>query len=283
VDLGDRTVVFDTLFLPIATHELRAAAEELTKRSVSIVINSHSHYDHIWGNQVFSPEALMISTDKTREMIHSNGQNVLDRHRRNASENLETARKEYDAAAGTNDREQAHVWVEQYEAFLENHATLQVLVPDAAFTDRLALHGSRRSAELIQFGNGHTSDDCVLFVQEERILFMGDLLFIGFHPVLGTGDPENWMRLLTKAQEMNPAVAVPGHGPVGTASDLKAISAYIAKLDEICSKMVNDGVPEERIDEEPPPAPYDNWLYARFFYGNMHFLYKKHSSVVKSA
>ena len=283
IDLGDRTVVFDTLFLPTAASELRTAAEELTNRSVSLVVNSHLHYDHIWGNQVFGPEALVVATDKTRELIDSSGQQVLDGHRKNTSKKLETARKEYDSAKGDSDREQALVWIEQYEAFLETQATLRVCVPDAAFTGRLELHGSSRSAELRQFADGHTSNDCVLFLPRERILFMGDLLFIDFHPVLATGDPENWLRLLLKAREMKPTAVVPGHGPVGDESDLKAMSAYIEKLNEICAKLVADGIPEERVDDEPAPAPYEDWLYARFFYGNMHFLHKKHSSVVKGA
>jgi cyclase len=55
IDLGDRTLIFDTFINPEAATDLRAAAEELTGRSTVVVINSHSHNDHIWGNQIFPP------------------------------------------------------------------------------------------------------------------------------------------------------------------------------------------------------------------------------------
>src|SRR3990172_6492741 len=60
VDLGDRTLVFDPFLTPKAAHDLRVAAEQLTGRSVSIVINSHYHNDHIRGNQVFSAETRIV-------------------------------------------------------------------------------------------------------------------------------------------------------------------------------------------------------------------------------
>ena len=52
VDLGDRTLVFDTLGTPTAAVALRAAAEGLTGRSPSYAINSHIDHDHWLGNQV---------------------------------------------------------------------------------------------------------------------------------------------------------------------------------------------------------------------------------------
>jgi len=40
--------------------------------------------------------------------------------------------------------------------------------------------------------------------------------------------------------------------------------------------MVEAGEPEERIDEMAVPEPFDDWLFASFFPGNMHFLYQRH-------
>jgi glyoxylase-like metal-dependent hydrolase (beta-lactamase superfamily II) len=54
IDLGDRTLVFDTFLTPQAGDDLRAAAEHLTGRPVAAVINSHWHADHIHGNQAFA-------------------------------------------------------------------------------------------------------------------------------------------------------------------------------------------------------------------------------------
>ena len=47
VDLGDRTLIFDTFSTPQAAEDLRTATEALTGRPIDAVINSHWHNAHI--------------------------------------------------------------------------------------------------------------------------------------------------------------------------------------------------------------------------------------------
>ena len=56
VDLGDRTLVFDTTLSPASAADLRSAAEHLTGRHVAYVLNSHFHHDHVFGNAIFDPD-----------------------------------------------------------------------------------------------------------------------------------------------------------------------------------------------------------------------------------
>src|SRR5690242_19894952 len=53
IDLGDQLVIFDTFLTPQAATDLRAAAERLVGRAVTLVINSHWHGDHVQGNMSF--------------------------------------------------------------------------------------------------------------------------------------------------------------------------------------------------------------------------------------
>ena len=69
IDLGDKTVVFDPFMTPEAARDLKKVAVELTGRDVTLVINSHYHNDHIRGNQVFVPQANIISTEWTRNKM----------------------------------------------------------------------------------------------------------------------------------------------------------------------------------------------------------------------
>src|ERR1051326_5099847 len=62
IDLGDKTIVFDAFISPLAADDLKKAAEQLTHRPVTFLINSHFHDDHIRGDQVFVPGAHIIST-----------------------------------------------------------------------------------------------------------------------------------------------------------------------------------------------------------------------------
>lgn len=51
IDLGDQTLIFDTMYTPSAGKALSEAAVQIFQRPVSIVINSHFHMDHVGGNQ----------------------------------------------------------------------------------------------------------------------------------------------------------------------------------------------------------------------------------------
>ena len=76
IDLGDLTLVFDSCFTPQAARDLRATAEGIANRPVDLLINSHYHNDHVWGNQAFGRETEIISTAETRHLMHS--QRVLE-------------------------------------------------------------------------------------------------------------------------------------------------------------------------------------------------------------
>lgn len=56
VDLGDSTLVIDTLLTPTVGEDVRAESQRLTGRIPRWVVNTHYHNDHIWGNQVFLGE-----------------------------------------------------------------------------------------------------------------------------------------------------------------------------------------------------------------------------------
>jgi len=60
IDLGDRTLIFDTCLNPRAAKDLQMAAKTLTGRPVDSVINSHWHHDHTWGNQIFGVDIAII-------------------------------------------------------------------------------------------------------------------------------------------------------------------------------------------------------------------------------
>ena len=56
-------------------------------------------------------------------------------------------------------------------------------------TKCLTSHGIDRSAELLAYAGGHMEDDAMLFLPQEGIAFLRDLLFIEHQSYLGGGDP----------------------------------------------------------------------------------------------
>jgi cyclase len=276
VDLGDRTLVYDALFTPQAGEDLRTAAEALTGRPVDAVIDSHWHNDHIWGNQAFGANTDIIASDETRRMIiATRGHGDYSTFMANAEANLEATRAQFQAAKEEGQRRQLALWVDYWQGVVEEKPILRICPPNVTFTERMQFHGTARSAELIAYAGGHTESDAVLFLPQEGIAFMSDLLFIGHQPYLGGGDPDSLRHILGEVSALAPRLLVPGHGPVGTAESLKVMSQYVSTLDGLARQMVEDGEAEETIDTMAVPQPYDDWLFASFFPGNMHFLYQR--------
>jgi glyoxylase-like metal-dependent hydrolase (beta-lactamase superfamily II) len=276
VDLGDRTLVYDSTFTPQAGEDLRIVAEALTGRPVDAVINSHYHNDHIWGNQSFGPETDIIASEETwRLIVHTGGHDDYKSFAEAAEGNLASTLAAYQATKDEGDRRQLAVWLDYHRAFVEAKPDLQVRAPNLTFSQRLAFHGTERSAELMAFDRGHSPSDAVLFLPEAGIAFLSDLLFIDYHPWVGAGDPDGLSDILQEVYELGPQVVVPGHGPVGGLDSLQVMRQYISGLDGLADEMVESGVPEERIDEIAVPEPFAGWLFAAFFPLNLNFVYRR--------
>lgn len=277
VDLGDRTLVYDTFVAPRPAEDLRAAAEALTGRPVDTVVDSHWHNDHVWGNQVFGPRADVVSTVETRRLMvdardHGGYQSELDE----AEAELEAARARFEAAQDEGQRREHALWMDEYRTVVEAKPVLQVRVPNVTFTPHMAFHGTRRSAELVEYTGGHTRSDAALFLPQDGIAFVSDLLFVECHPWLGGCDPDQVPGILDAISGRAPRVVVPGHGPVGTADSLTQMKQYVLTLDGLARQMVELGEAEERIDTIEIPEPYQDWLIASLFSVNMHYLYRRH-------
>jgi glyoxylase-like metal-dependent hydrolase (beta-lactamase superfamily II) len=277
VDLGDRTLIYDTSFTPQAAEDLRSAAEALTGRPIDAVTNSHFHNDHIWGNQVFDAHTDIVSTEETRRLfIATRGLGGYDdSFMVDAEGSLEATRAQFQAAEDEGQRRQLALWIDYWQSVVETKPILQARTPNLTFAERLAFHGTDRTAELIDFPGGHTESDAVLLLPQEGIAFMADLLCIGHHAWLVAGDPERFDHHLAAVANLAPNLLVPGHGPVGTVDSLTLMRQYIHTLDGIARKMVEDGDAEATIDAMTIPEPYDDWLFASFFSDNTHFLYRR--------
>ncbi len=279
VDMGDSTLVIDTFLTPSAAEDLRRDAERLTGRAPSRVVNTHYHNDHIWGNQVFVPEAQIISTAQTRALIETAGKEEYDDYRAIADEKLKDALAQRDAAKTDEQRTAAETWVGYFGGLSRDFPRLQVTLPTMLFENLMVLHGSKRNVELIEFRGAHTGSDSVAYLPDDGIVFMSDLLFAGFHPYLGDGSPDRWLEMLRSVLEGTAGVPnasrfVPGHGPVGTKDDVQRLIGYIQDCKEIAQALGANEAPD--VSAQPIPEKYANWGLPRFFYANLNFLMKRY-------
>lgn len=261
VDLGDRVVVVDTFRHPFAAHDLRAAAEQLTGHPVACVINTHYHGERVLGNKVFA-DVSIIATERTRAAIAQDSGEFIEFAREEANRNLYLQTQEHELAAETNEARRR--WLEERLAgnrvLVAAAPTQELTLPNVTFDKLMVFHGPRRSAKLITFGGGHTDSDSFLYLPDDRIAFMSDLVFVNHHPALEDANPLDWIGILERVEQtLEIETVIGGHGPVGTAADILRMHQYLIEMIELVSEVVMAGdVVEEAVGLPIPPA-YAAW------------------------
>jgi cyclase len=274
IDIGDRTIIFDTFLTPEAARDLLKVAEQLTSNKITHVINSHEHNDHIRGNQVFDSNVDIVSTGLTREAIARNEPETIESEKKTILKEIIAAQSKLDAEKDPKRRRELALLISYMQGVSKSHSELKTRLPNITFEHKLTIRGAKRTVELLPLA-GHTFSDVVLYLPEEKIAFMGDLLFVNMHPYLASGSPEKWKQSLAEVKGLGAKIAVPGHGPVGRFADLSAMSQYIESLESIVVNMIRSGKPMEQASSEPIPSPFDTWLcLENFFVANLEFLYK---------
>ncbi len=270
VNLGDKTLIFDTFLTAKAADELREVAELLFGRPVTYVVNSHYHLDHVMGNSVFFPHATFIATSQTRTLMEND--TSLDEVRQ--TDIVTPLQEELAQAENEEQRQRIATNLAENKALAESMATAQHILPTLTFDDRLVFHGSKRRAELITYGGGHTKSDAFLYLPEEKLALMGDLLFVQRHAMILDGDPREWQRILERVKLLDLHTLVPGHGPVGNKEDLDTLQAYLQAIEAIAQSVIREGRTLEDAKRLTMPAPFDSLPESEVFEWNMEFLFE---------
>jgi glyoxylase-like metal-dependent hydrolase (beta-lactamase superfamily II) len=277
IDLGDRTLVFDTFLTPQAGDDLRTATERLLGRPVAAVINSHWHSDHIHGNQAFALDTPIIATSRTRELMAANGPEAIDEIIEAASR---VAALEEKLAQEPDEQKRAALANELGETreYAVCAHRLALRLPEQTFDTKAVFHGSRRSAELLTYGGGHTESDAFLLLRDERLVFLGDLGFVQSHLWMGHGNPQEWVRILGRVAELDLSVIVPGHGPVGAPDAFADEVRYIEIMQQIVKEARASGKTPEEAMATPMPAAFASWSWPEGFGYNIQALMERHTT-----
>jgi cyclase len=282
IDLGRQILVFDTFLTPQAALDLRRSANEIFGRVPQIVINSHYHNDHVWGNQVFAPDAMILSSSHTRDLMATKGSEEYQWYSSNSAQRMESLRAQYQNTEDERQKEELLLWMGEYGGVVEAMPELSICLPGVTFNNRLEIHSQKRTAELITFEGAHTGSDTVLHLPEDGIIFMSDLLFVDFHPYLGDGDPFGLLNALRELTQLEADDYVPGHGPVGTIEDVKLLISYIESCIETARGLIDIGnMSPDAIKELKIPVMYKQWQVSQFYTTNISFLCEWLSSANK--
>jgi cyclase len=74
------------------------------------------------------------------------------------------------------------------------------------------------------------------------VLFTGDILFNGAHPIAWAGPVSNWIAACDRILAMDVDVIVPGHGPLAQKDAVRELKAYFEYLYEQARERHSDGM-----------------------------------------
>jgi len=270
VDLGGATLVFDTGLTPRSGTALAHAARKLTGRPADYLVNSHWHHDHIRGNQVFANPRI-IATTETWEQMRTRGAEEVKAGPREAKEELRKL-EAGELPMPRSDRTLYRGWM---EGIVDSFPRLKLTLPNLTFRSELVVRGTRRTARILSYGGGHSPSDTFVFLPDDRVAFLGDLLSNGYHPFLADGDPDLLVKILDRIAALGPRTYLPGHGAPGGSRALAAMREYVTTAQHLVARHRRAHRPEKGLAEIEVPEGFRDWRFSMFYPETLKFLYER--------
>jgi len=222
----DGFVLVDDQFIPLAD-KIKAALAEIEDGEVNYTINTHYHYDHAEGNQVFGLEgALIVAHTNTRKrLMQDNTIGLPGRKPR--------VQKAYPREA----------W------------------PKVTFDNALILNLNGETVRIFHPGNAHTDSDAIIYFEEANVMHTGDVFVrygIPFIDGANGGSVGGMIKAMNTIIDIadEKTVIIPGHGQLATKQDMIEFRDMLQDIWDQVAMGKKAGKTMEAIQEEDPSRKY---------------------------
>jgi glyoxylase-like metal-dependent hydrolase (beta-lactamase superfamily II) len=230
---SERCLVVDT---GVSHRQGRALLGEVRRitRLPHVVVNTHAHFDHFFGNSVFRPGEVWGHL-RCAEMARTYGevQRALT-----LAHVAGSGRPDADAQAAD---------------------LREVLVdpPDRTFEHSAVLDLGGRTVELRYLGRGHTDNDVVVIVPGAGVVLAGDLVEEGNPPAFEDAFPLDWPGTLGALLPLVTGPVVPGHGDVVDREYVRRQAEDLGRVAEVARAVhAGGGDVEAAWPDTPFPEEY---------------------------
>ena len=168
--------------------EIDDALERAGCKRVLYLLNTHENFDHSSANDYFEKRgAVVIGSDGCWQALREDGE-----------------AKFAEMAGRAPDLWTRFADLKMGQLQLTFAKSMTIRLPGVDVQVGYAAHN----------GKSHSVGDSIAYVENQRILFAGDLLYSRFHPVTVYGDIPNWICSIDQLLSQSFLSVVPGHGPV---------------------------------------------------------------------
>jgi cyclase len=254
---SDNSLLVDTLFDLRLTDEMLQALRkaEPSAERIGIVVNTHANGDHCFGNQLLRGAEIIASTACAEEMVELPPSRLAQLMK---------------AAPGLG---QTGEFVQRIFGDFSFDG-IELVPPTRTFDGELDLLVDGRRVRLVEVGPAHTRGDVVVHLPAEGIVFTGDILFHGGHPIVWAGPVANWIAACNRIIALRPTTVVPGHGPVADLAAVEDMKCYLEWLSAEARARYDAGMGLLDAARDIDLGKYAGWSEPERLVVNLQALYR---------
>ncbi len=246
-------VVVDTGFTAGSARGLLGDIRRRSRAPMRLVINTHDHSDHVFGNSLFEKASVIVGHSNCKSRLLELGEERMSGYRR------------FDS---------------RLRSALEG---LRVSPAQVTYEKGVELAVGETAIRLIHPEEGaHTKGDTMVLLPEEKVLFSGDVVWASYHPNLEDANLEGWIDALESISRMDVELIVPGHGPVTDERAVAPMVDYLRDFDAKFRKLVLKGTPKKRMVDELKVAGTEDWKLKMIVGRNVEALYERYRDLLLS-
>lgn len=258
---GKATLLVDTLYDLQLTGEMLDTMRRAVPAAAQIdtVVNTHANGDHCYGNQLVSGAEIIASARTAEEMTTGVTPMVMAMLMKQAPTMGQLG--EYLRRI--------------FGPFEWDNITLTP--PTKTFEGEMTIHVGGKTVRLMEVGPAHTMGDTMAYLPDQRVIFTGDILFIGGHPIIWAGPTSNWLRACERILSLDVETIVPGHGPLTDKKGVAEVKGYLEYVYQEARKRYDAGMPASEAARDIPLDRYATWQDGERIAVNVTSMYREFS------
>jgi len=220
----DGAFLIDDQYAPL-TDKILKAISAVTDKPVRFLVNTHWHFDHTGGNEnIGKGGTIIVAHDNVRKRL-AKGQ-----------------------------------FMKVFNANIP--PSPPKALPVITFADSVTFHWNDETLEVVHARSAHTDGDAVIYFKSTNVVHVGDLFFNGIYPFIDAESGGSMEGVIAGVEEVLGRIddntkVIPGHGPLGNKTDLKAYRDMLATVHESMTKLIKAGKNIDEIIAAKPTADFD--------------------------
>ncbi len=208
---------------PAANPAIQRALDDLGKRPVKFLLNTHWHYDHVGGNEIYGPDAIIVAHENVRKRLMT---------------------------------KQTPFWSSTPIGPYPERAW-----PRITFRDMVTIHFAGEDIEMDHYANGHTDTDSVVYFARANVVDVGDI-YDGKGSYAGGADIEGIAHSLSAVLERinDDTVIITGHSEM---SNRRELAQYVPLLNQtiaLVRQEIAAGKSEKEVADAGLPEIWKPWF-----------------------